>query len=62
MKKYLPIALALAALATAGAAPAFAQSGSDQDGTTRAQKWSAPHYAPYTNQGSQDNFGYPGDY
>ena len=62
MKKYLAIALALSALVIVGAAPALAQSASNQDGATRARNSSAPNYAPNANQGSQDNFSYPGDY
>jgi hypothetical protein len=45
MKKYLPIALALAALAAAGAAPVFAQSANNRTGTFTDRDSAAANYS-----------------
>jgi hypothetical protein len=45
MKKYLSIALALAALATAGTAPALAQSANNRTGTVTNRNSAAPNYS-----------------
>lgn len=66
MKKYLPIALALAALATAGVGPVLAQSADNRTGTFTERNSAAHNYAPNAyapaNQRSQDNYYYPGNY
>ena len=45
MKKYLPIALALAALATVGTAPVFAQSANNRTGTLTDRNSAVPNYS-----------------
>lgn len=49
MKKYLPIALALAALATAGATPVLAQ---DPNFNTRGPEHYSNRYSPRTDANS----------
>ena len=53
VNKYLPVALALAAFATAGTTPAFAQSFSGSYGTGNALPFA---YAPSTNERGQSAY------